>query len=164
MTIEHQVNKALRQHWNTEIEIHHLSLSILFLTPNGISLFQSSLYTPSYWGKTVIYVSDFFSLSFNDSHLFHFKSLTVKFKTLCHKRYFLCIILGLKLTGGAGSKLQGIYVLEIVPGSPASVEGSLQPRDQIVYICGLCTEGISLDDAVRVCEAATQNVQIKATR
>ncbi|XP_059707503.1 FERM and PDZ domain-containing protein 2-like isoform X1 [Haemorhous mexicanus] len=72
--------------------------------------------------------------------------------------------LGLKLTGGAGSKLQGIYVLEIVPGSPASVEGSLQPRDQIVYICGLCTEGISLDDAVRVCEAATQNVRIKATR
>ncbi|KAL9847148.1 FERM and PDZ domain-containing protein 2 [Geothlypis trichas] len=72
--------------------------------------------------------------------------------------------LGLKLTGGAGSKLQGIYVLDIVPGSPASVEGSLQPRDQIVYICGLCTEGISLDDAVRVCEAATQNVQIKATR
>ncbi|XP_050832404.1 FERM and PDZ domain-containing protein 2 [Serinus canaria] len=71
--------------------------------------------------------------------------------------------LGLKLTGGAGSKLQGIYVLEIVPGSPASVEGSLQPRDQIVYICGLCTEGISLDDAVRVCEAATQNVRIKAT-
>ncbi|XP_010123983.1 PREDICTED: FERM and PDZ domain-containing protein 2, partial [Chlamydotis macqueenii] len=72
--------------------------------------------------------------------------------------------LGLKLTGGAGSKLQGIYVLEIVPGSPASVEGSLQPQDQIVYICGLWTEGISLDDAVRVCEAATQNVQIKATR
>ncbi|XP_008947322.1 PREDICTED: FERM and PDZ domain-containing protein 2, partial [Merops nubicus] len=72
--------------------------------------------------------------------------------------------LGLKLTGGAGSKLQGIYVLDIVPGSPASVEGSLQPRDQIVCICGLCTEGISLDDAVRVCEAATQNVQIKATR
>uniref|UniRef100_A0A8C8BDL8 FERM and PDZ domain containing 2 n=1 Tax=Otus sunia TaxID=257818 RepID=A0A8C8BDL8_9STRI len=72
--------------------------------------------------------------------------------------------LGLKLTGGAGSKLQGIYVLEIVPGSPASVEGSLQPRDHIVYICGLWTEGISLDDAVRVCEAATQNVQIKATR
>ncbi|XP_010290446.1 PREDICTED: FERM and PDZ domain-containing protein 2, partial [Phaethon lepturus] len=72
--------------------------------------------------------------------------------------------LGLKLTGGAGSKLQGIYVLEIVPGSPASMEGSLQPRDQIVYICGLWTEGITLDDAVRVCEAATQNVQIKATR
>ncbi|XP_029768828.1 FERM and PDZ domain-containing protein 2 [Terrapene carolina triunguis] len=58
--------------------------------------------------------------------------------------------LGLKLTGGAGSKLQGIYVLEIVPGSPASIEGSLQPRDQIVYICGLWTEGLSLDDAVRV--------------
>ncbi|XP_028941374.1 FERM and PDZ domain-containing protein 2, partial [Antrostomus carolinensis] len=72
--------------------------------------------------------------------------------------------LGLKLTGGAGSKLQGIYVLEIVPGSPASVEGSLQPQDQIVYICGLWTEGISLDEAVRVCEAATQSVQIKATR
>ncbi|XP_077678953.1 FERM and PDZ domain-containing protein 2 [Eretmochelys imbricata] len=59
--------------------------------------------------------------------------------------------LGLKLTGGAGSKLQGIYVLEIVPGSPASIEGSLQPRDQIVYICGLWTEGLSLDDAVRDC-------------
>ncbi|EMP27044.1 FERM and PDZ domain-containing protein 2 [Chelonia mydas] len=72
--------------------------------------------------------------------------------------------LGLKLTGGAGSKLQGIYVLEIVPGSPASIEGSLQPRDQIVYICGLWTEGLSLDDAVRVCEAASHNVCIRATR
>ncbi|KAM9134313.1 FERM and PDZ domain-containing protein 2 [Pangshura tecta] len=72
--------------------------------------------------------------------------------------------LGLKLTGGAGSKLQGIYVLEIVPGSPASIEGSLQPRDQIVYICGLWTEGLSLDDAVRVCEAASHNVCIRAIR
>ncbi|XP_030426238.1 FERM and PDZ domain-containing protein 2 isoform X2 [Gopherus evgoodei] len=72
--------------------------------------------------------------------------------------------LGLKLTGGAGSKLQGIYVLEIVPGSPASIEGSLQPRDQIIYICGLWTEGLSLDDAVRVCEAASHNVCIRAIR
>ncbi|XP_025069332.1 FERM and PDZ domain-containing protein 2 isoform X1 [Alligator sinensis] len=72
--------------------------------------------------------------------------------------------LGLKLTGGARSKLHGIYVLEIVPGSPASIEGSLQPHDQILYICGLRTEGINLDEAIRAIEAASQYVQIKAIR
>ncbi|KAJ7324486.1 hypothetical protein JRQ81_017506 [Phrynocephalus forsythii] len=72
--------------------------------------------------------------------------------------------LGLKLTGGTGSKLQGIFVLEIVPESPASQEGSLKSHDQIISICGLWTENMSLDDAVRVCEAAHQNVHLQAIR
>ncbi|XP_048361869.1 FERM and PDZ domain-containing protein 2 isoform X2 [Sphaerodactylus townsendi] len=72
--------------------------------------------------------------------------------------------LGLKLTGGVGSQLQGISVLEIVPGLPASQEGSLQPHDQIICICGQWTEGMTLDDAVRVCEAASHYVHIRATR
>ncbi|KAL8186794.1 UNVERIFIED_CONTAM: hypothetical protein K2H54_011643, partial [Gekko kuhli] len=75
-----------------------------------------------------------------------------------------CGQLGLKLTGGVGSQLQGISVLEIVPGLPASQEGSLQPHDQIVCICGLWTEGMTLDDAVRACEAASRYVHIRATR
>ncbi|RXM36888.1 FERM and PDZ domain-containing protein 2 [Acipenser ruthenus] len=71
--------------------------------------------------------------------------------------------LGIKLTGGIGSKWQGIYILEVVPSSPASEEGSLQPNDKILYICGKCTMGMSLEDAVKACESATRKVKIKAT-
>ncbi|XP_069744170.1 tyrosine-protein phosphatase non-receptor type 13-like [Narcine bancroftii] len=72
--------------------------------------------------------------------------------------------LGLKLTGGIGSKWQGIYVLEIVPNSPASLEGSLQPRDKILYICDICTMGMTLADAVRACDTQNGQITIKATR
>ncbi|XP_055025310.2 FERM and PDZ domain-containing protein 2 isoform X1 [Misgurnus anguillicaudatus] len=72
--------------------------------------------------------------------------------------------LGIKLTGGIGSKWQGIYVLEVVPNSPASEEGSIQPNDKIVYICGKCTLGMTMEDAVKVCEAAPRRVTFKAMR
>ncbi|XP_043534741.1 FERM and PDZ domain-containing protein 2 isoform X3 [Chiloscyllium plagiosum] len=72
--------------------------------------------------------------------------------------------LGLKLTGGIGSKWQGIYVLEVVPNSPASLEGSLQPRDKILYICDMCTMGMTLDDAVRACDTENGIIKIKALR
>uniref|UniRef100_UPI00398EDC33 FERM and PDZ domain-containing protein 2 n=1 Tax=Pristiophorus japonicus TaxID=55135 RepID=UPI00398EDC33 len=72
--------------------------------------------------------------------------------------------LGLKLTGGIGSKWQGVYVLEVVPNSPAFLEGSLQPRDKILYICDLCTMGMTLDDAVRACDTANGQIKIKAVR
>ncbi|XP_052427841.1 tyrosine-protein phosphatase non-receptor type 13 isoform X2 [Carassius gibelio] len=72
--------------------------------------------------------------------------------------------LGIKLTGGIGSKWQGIYVQEVVPSSPASEEGSIQPNDKIVYICGKCTLGMMLEDAVKVCESAPRKVRFKAMR
>ncbi|KAJ8418163.1 hypothetical protein AAFF_G00138720 [Aldrovandia affinis] len=72
--------------------------------------------------------------------------------------------LGIKLTGGIGSKWQGIYVLEVVPASPASEEGSIQPNDKILYICGKCTMGMTLEDAVNACESASRKVKLKATR
>ncbi|XP_077438821.1 tyrosine-protein phosphatase non-receptor type 13 isoform X2 [Vanacampus margaritifer] len=72
--------------------------------------------------------------------------------------------LGIKLTGGIGSKWQGIYCLEVVPGSPASEEGSVQPNDKILYICGRCTLGMTLDDAVKACEIAPRKVKIKILR
>ncbi|XP_051837867.1 tyrosine-protein phosphatase non-receptor type 20 isoform X2 [Antechinus flavipes] len=72
--------------------------------------------------------------------------------------------LGLKLTGKSEGDVQGIYVLEIVPGSPASTEGSLQPKDQILSICGVWMEGISVDKALQVCEAADHMVYIRAMR
>lgn len=78
-------------------------------------------------------------------------------------RYVFFPFVGLKLTA-IGSKKQGIYVLDIVPGSPASQEGSLQPYDKVVCICGLWTEGMSLDDAVRECDAASHIVRVRATR
>ncbi|XP_057703939.1 tyrosine-protein phosphatase non-receptor type 13 isoform X2 [Corythoichthys intestinalis] len=72
--------------------------------------------------------------------------------------------LGIKLTGGIGSKWQGIYCLEVVPGSPASEEGSVQPNDKILYICGSCTLGMTLDDAVKACELAPRKVKLKILR
>ncbi|XP_064174478.1 tyrosine-protein phosphatase non-receptor type 13 isoform X3 [Anguilla rostrata] len=72
--------------------------------------------------------------------------------------------LGIKLTGGIGSKWQGIYVLEVVPASPASEDGSIQPNDKILYICGKCTMGMSLEDAVKACELAPRKVKLKAVR
>ncbi|KAG7236361.1 hypothetical protein INR49_001058, partial [Caranx melampygus] len=35
--------------------------------------------------------------------------------------------------------------------SPASEEGSVQPNDKILYICGRCTLGMTLEDAVKAC-------------
>ncbi|XP_067092678.1 tyrosine-protein phosphatase non-receptor type 13 [Osmerus mordax] len=72
--------------------------------------------------------------------------------------------LGIKLTGGIGSKWQGIYCLEVVPGSPASEEGSVQPNDKIIYISGKCTLGMTLEDAVKVCEMAPRKVKLKVLR
>ncbi|RXN01604.1 Tyrosine-protein phosphatase non-receptor type 20 [Acipenser ruthenus] len=91
--------------------------------------------------------------------------LVVAHANLVEHFYFgLAFIDGIKLTGGIGSKLQGIYVLEVIPSSPASEEGSLQPNDKILYICGKCTMGMSLEDAGKACESATQKLKIKATR
>uniref|UniRef100_A0A096MEY2 Uncharacterized protein n=1 Tax=Poecilia formosa TaxID=48698 RepID=A0A096MEY2_POEFO len=71
---------------------------------------------------------------------------------------------GIKLTGGIGSKWQGIYCLEVVPGSPASEEGSVKPNDKILYICGRCTLGMTLEDAVKACEIAPRKVKLKIIR
>ncbi|XP_067377184.1 tyrosine-protein phosphatase non-receptor type 13 isoform X1 [Channa argus] len=72
--------------------------------------------------------------------------------------------LGIKLTGGIGSKWQGIYCQEVVPGSPASEEGSVRPNDKILYICGRCTLGMTLEDAVKACEIAPRKVKLKIIR
>ncbi|XP_067466135.1 tyrosine-protein phosphatase non-receptor type 13 [Thunnus thynnus] len=72
--------------------------------------------------------------------------------------------LGIKLTGGIGSKWQGIYCLAVVPGSPASEEGSVQPNDKILYISGRCTLGMTLEDAVKACEIAPRKVKLKIIR
>ncbi|MCI4376426.1 hypothetical protein PGIGA_G00188290 [Pangasianodon gigas] len=72
--------------------------------------------------------------------------------------------MGIKLRGGIGSKWQGIYVQEVVPNSPASEEGSIQPNDRIVYISGRCTLGMTLEDAVKACEHASHKVKLKAMR
>lgn len=92
-------------------------------------------------------------------------------KTQPHHQYYLIVFTlcvfpppGIKLTGGIGSKWQGIYCLEVVPGSPASEEGSVQPSDKILYICGRCTLGMTLEDAVKACEAAPRKVKLKILR
>ncbi|XP_077470416.1 tyrosine-protein phosphatase non-receptor type 13 [Stigmatopora argus] len=72
--------------------------------------------------------------------------------------------LGIKLTGGIGSRWQGIYCLEVVSGSPASEEGTVLPNDKILYICGRCTLGMTLDDAVKACEIAPRKVKLKILR
>lgn len=100
--------------------------------------------------------------------LYHFMNFQQNNKNISYSIHnddpFACVYAGIKLTGGIGSKWQGIYVQEVVPSSPASEEGSIQPNDKIVYICGKCTLGMTLEDAVKVFESAPRKVRFKAMR
>lgn len=104
------------------------------------------------------------------THNSHFYKHTAVCQVVCGVLRCICVLVyvcalpGIKLTGGIGSRWQGIYCLEVVPGSPASEEGSVQPNDKILYICGRCTLGMTLEDAVKACEIAPRKVKLKIIR
>ena len=43
--------------------------------------------------------------------------------------------LGLKVMGGADTKLKDVVIKEIVPDTPADINGQLRPGDQILKVC-----------------------------
>jgi len=45
--------------------------------------------------------------------------------------------LGLKVIGGADTKLNNMVIKEIVPNTPADIDGQLRPGDQILKVPNL---------------------------
>ncbi|KAK7896520.1 hypothetical protein WMY93_021845 [Mugilogobius chulae] len=72
--------------------------------------------------------------------------------------------LGLTLDGGSDSVYGVLFIKEILPGSLASEEGSLQPLDLIHYINGAPTQELTLSESNRLLELSFSELIIKATR
>uniref|UniRef100_A0A9J8BKL2 Tyrosine-protein phosphatase non-receptor type 20 n=1 Tax=Cyprinus carpio carpio TaxID=630221 RepID=A0A9J8BKL2_CYPCA len=72
--------------------------------------------------------------------------------------------LGLVLDGGSDSGLGVLYVKDIIPGSVASVEGSLRHLDVIHYINGAPTQDLTLSESRRLLQLSLRNLSLKATR
>ncbi|XP_030624009.1 tyrosine-protein phosphatase non-receptor type 13 [Chanos chanos] len=72
--------------------------------------------------------------------------------------------LGLILGGGRDSELGVLYVKDIVPGSVASMEGSLKHLDLIHYINGAPTQDLTLSESRRLLELSLKDLTLKATR
>uniref|UniRef100_A0A8C4SMY3 Tyrosine-protein phosphatase non-receptor type 20 n=2 Tax=Erpetoichthys calabaricus TaxID=27687 RepID=A0A8C4SMY3_ERPCA len=72
--------------------------------------------------------------------------------------------LGLTLGGGSDSPYKVVYVADIRPGSPASMEGSLKHLDIIHFINGVSTQGLTLSESNRLLELSYSTVILKVTR
>ncbi|KTF87705.1 hypothetical protein cypCar_00041035, partial [Cyprinus carpio] len=73
-------------------------------------------------------------------------------------------VYGLVLDGGSDSGLGVLYVKDIIPGSVASVEGSLRHLDVIHYINGAPTQDLTLSESRRLLQLSLRNLSLKATR
>uniref|UniRef100_A0A3B5QZH6 Protein tyrosine phosphatase non-receptor type 13 n=1 Tax=Xiphophorus maculatus TaxID=8083 RepID=A0A3B5QZH6_XIPMA len=72
--------------------------------------------------------------------------------------------LGLVLDGGRDSIYGVLFVKDVIPGSPASKEGSLKPLDLIHYINGAPTQDLTLSESTRLLELSLNDLCLKATR
>ncbi|CAL9682119.1 unnamed protein product [Knipowitschia caucasica] len=72
--------------------------------------------------------------------------------------------LGLLLEGGCDSPYGVLFVRDILPGSLASEEGSLQHLDLIHYINGAPTKELTLSESNRLLELSFSELTVKATR
>ncbi|KAM4720013.1 tyrosine-protein phosphatase non-receptor type 13 isoform 2-T3 [Anableps anableps] len=72
--------------------------------------------------------------------------------------------LGLVLDGGRDSIYGVLFVKDVIPGSPASKEGSLKPLDLIHYINGAPTQDLTLSESIRLLELSPNDLCVKATR
>ncbi|XP_019782244.2 tyrosine-protein phosphatase non-receptor type 13 isoform X10 [Tursiops truncatus] len=72
--------------------------------------------------------------------------------------------LGFSLSGGHDSLHQVVYVSDINPRSVAATEGNLQLLDIIHYVNGVCTQGMTLEEARRALDMSLPSVVLKATR
>ncbi|XP_043952121.1 tyrosine-protein phosphatase non-receptor type 13 [Gambusia affinis] len=72
--------------------------------------------------------------------------------------------LGLVLDGGRNSIYGVLFVKNVIPGSPASKEGSLKPLDLIHYINGAPTQDLTLSESTRLLELSLNDLCLKATR
>uniref|UniRef100_A0A3Q2Q9T7 Protein tyrosine phosphatase non-receptor type 13 n=1 Tax=Fundulus heteroclitus TaxID=8078 RepID=A0A3Q2Q9T7_FUNHE len=84
-----------------------------------------------------------------------------QFKNLCLNILFW---VGLVLDGGRDSIYGALFVKDVIPGSPASKEGSLKPLDLIHYINGAPTQDLTLSESRRLLELSPDDLCLKATR
>ena len=73
-------------------------------------------------------------------------------------------MLGLIITGGTDSLLDGIYIQKIIPGSPADKDGRLKPGDKILRINNSSMEGVARDEALRALQQSSSFVHITIVR
>lgn len=73
-------------------------------------------------------------------------------------------VLGLIITGGTDSLLDGIYIQKIIPGSPADKDGRLKPGDKILRINNSAMEGVPRDEALRALQHSSSFVHITIVR
>lgn len=78
--------------------------------------------------------------------------------------FFFFSFQGLVLDGGRDSIFGVLFVKDIIPGSPASEEGSLKPLDLIHYINGAPTQDLTLSESTRLLELSLDDLCLKATR
>ena len=73
-------------------------------------------------------------------------------------------VLGLIITGGTDSLLDGIYIQKIIPGSPADKDGRLKPGDKILRINNSLMEDVPRDEALRALQESSSFVHITIVR
>lgn len=73
-------------------------------------------------------------------------------------------MLGLIITGGTDSLLDGVYIQKIIPGSPADKDGRLKPGDKILKINNSSMEGVPRDEALRALQQSSSFVHITIVR
>ena len=73
-------------------------------------------------------------------------------------------VLGIIITGGTDSLLDGIYIQKIIPGSPADKDGRLKPGDKILRINNSSMEGVPRDEALRALQHSASFVHITIVR
>ena len=73
-------------------------------------------------------------------------------------------VLGLIITGGTDSLLDGVYIQKIIPGSPADKDGRLKPGDKILRINNSSMEGVPRDEALRALQQSSSFVHITIVR
>lgn len=72
--------------------------------------------------------------------------------------------LGLVLTGGIDSQLQGIFIQHIVPESPAHRDKRLKPGDQIKMVNNTAMEGLTRDEAMQTIKTSPSFVHLLVLR
>ena len=73
-------------------------------------------------------------------------------------------VLGVIITGGADSVLEGVYIQKILPDSPASKDGRLKPGDQILTVNDVSMSRLTRDEALQALQRSSSTVRLRVMR
>ena len=72
--------------------------------------------------------------------------------------------LGLVLTGGIDSTLNGIYIQRVTPDSPADKDGRLKPGDRISMVNNTSMEELTRDEAMQTIKNSPSFIHLTVLR